>query len=69
MNAPSWTYTIFKPDQSSRSFQTVFALSIVVYVTFNGTKDLEDFDETLKPLRLLPQEHNGRQSQRMDRTL
>ena len=43
MNAPSWTYTIFKPDQSSRSFQTVFALSIV-YVTFNGTKDLEDFN-------------------------
>ena len=42
--------TIFKPDQASRSFQTVFVFALsIVYVTFKGTKDLEDFDKTSKP--------------------
>ena len=42
--------TILKPDQASRSFQTVFVFALsIVYVTFKGTKDLEDFDKTSKP--------------------
>ena len=39
--------TIFKPDQASCSFQTVFVFALsIVYITFKGTKDLEDFDKT-----------------------